>query len=87
MLGAGDNKMCPYPDHDKLIQEALAAVQEAASRLSPTDKIDLVPAESASRVDLQALEQKFQQLNEHCRKTIAEIRASLDRPPNKNRPG
>lgn len=71
--------MCPYPYHDKLIQEALAALQEAACRLSPTDKNDLVRAESASHVDLQALEQKFQQLNEHCRKTIAEI--------HKNRPG
>jgi hypothetical protein len=70
--------MCPPPDRDKLLQDALAAVQAAASRLSPKDKFD--GTESAMRAGkLRVQQQRFQLLNEHCDKAVAEIRASLDR--------
>jgi hypothetical protein len=72
--------MCPSPDHDKLIQDALAAVQEAASRFSPKDRFDLDQAEPAARIgNLRLMQQRFQQLNELCDKAVAEIRASLER--------
>jgi hypothetical protein len=81
--------MCPSSDHEKSIRDALATVQTATSRPSPKkkfdnkfdDKLELDRAKSAARVDkLRAQQRRFQQLNEHCDKAVAEIRASLERP-------
>jgi hypothetical protein len=70
--------MCPSPDHDKSIQDALAAVQAAASRFSLKNKFEMNRAESATRVgNLRGQQQRFQQLNKYCNRAIAEISASL----------
>lgn len=69
--------MFPSSEHDKLIQNAPAAVQEAASRFSQKDKVGLDQSEPAACIgNLQMLQQ---QLNELCDKAVAEIRASLER--------
>lgn len=72
--------MCPSSFHEKSTQDALATVQTAASGLSPKNKFDRDGAKSAARlVKLRAQQQRFQELNEHCDKAVAEIRASLER--------
>jgi hypothetical protein len=72
--------MCPSPEHDKLIQDALLAMQEAASRLSQKVEFDLGRPEPAAPIgSSRSLQQSLQQLNEFCDKAVAEIRASLDR--------
>jgi hypothetical protein len=77
--------MCPSSNDERLIREALATVQKATSRPSPKDKFDnkfdVDRAKPATRADkLQAQQRRFQELNEHCDKAVAEIRASLERP-------
>jgi len=67
-------------DHDRSLQAALAAVVAAASCFSLADKFDADQSESATRVgSFLAQHRRFEQLNEHCDKTVAEIRASLGR--------
>ena len=68
-------------DRSKSILAALAAVEAAASRPSPADRFNIDregPAKRAGK--LNALRQRFQKLNEYCDETVAEIRASLERP-------
>jgi hypothetical protein len=70
--------------HDISMQAALAAlagVEATASRPSPADRFNIDregPAKRAGK--LRALQQRFQKLNEYCEETVAEIRASLERP-------
>jgi hypothetical protein len=68
-------------DRSRSILAALAAVEAAASRPSPADRFNIDregPAKRAGK--LNALRQRFQKLNEYCDETVAEIRASLERP-------
>jgi hypothetical protein len=68
-------------DRSRSILAALAAVEAAASRPSPADRFNIDregPAKRAGK--LNALRQRFQKLNEYCDVTVAEIRASLERP-------
>jgi hypothetical protein len=67
-------------DHDRSLQAALSAVVAAASCLSLADKFEADQPESARRVGSFLTQQRrFQQLNEYCDQTVAEIRASLER--------
>jgi hypothetical protein len=68
-------------DRSRSILAALAAVEAAASRPSPADRFNIDregPAKRAGK--LNALRQRFQKLNEYCDETVADIRASLERP-------
>jgi hypothetical protein len=68
--------------HDTPMQAALALVEAAASRPSPSDKFNIDREGPAKRaVKLRELEQRFQKLNEYCDEAAAEIRASLERSP------
>lgn len=72
--------MCPSSDHEKSIQDLLATVQATTSRPSPKNRFDQDREKPTTRVDkLCAQQQKFRELNEHCDKAVAEIRASLER--------
>ena len=52
------------------------------ARPSPADRFNIDREGPAKRAwKLQALEQRFQKLNEYCDETVAEIRASLERTP------
>lgn len=56
--------------------------QVAVTRPSPADRFNIDregPAKRAGK--LKALQQQFDKLNEYCDETVAELRASLDRPP------
>jgi hypothetical protein len=54
------------------------------SRPSPADRFNIDREGPAKRAwKLQALEQRFQKLNEYCDETVAEIRASLERTPSR----
>lgn len=67
---------------DTSLQAALAALEAVASRPSPADRFNIDRDGPAKRaVKLQALQQRFQKLNEYCDEAAAEIRASLERPP------
>ena len=71
-------------DRENSTRGILATAKAATSRPSPKqkfdNKFDSDRAKSAARVDkLQAQQRRFQQLNEHCDKAVAEIRASLER--------
>lgn len=67
---------------DISLQAALAALEAVASRPSPADRFNIDRDGPAKRaVKLQALQQRFQKLNEYCDEAAAEIRASLERPP------
>lgn len=67
---------------DTSLQAALAALEVVASRPSPADRFNIDRDGPAKRaVKLQALQQRFQKLNEYCDEAAAEIRASLERPP------
>jgi hypothetical protein len=67
---------------DISLQAALAALEAMASRPSPADRFNIDRDGPAKRaVKLQALQQRFQKLNEYCDEAAAEIRASLERPP------
>ena len=69
--------MYPSFEHDKLIRDALAAVQEVASHFSQKENFDLDQSGPASRIgNLRALQQ---QLNDLCDQAVAEISASLER--------
>ena len=66
--------------HDKSMRPALAA--KNASRPSPADRFNIDregPAKRAGK--LRELQQQFQKLNQYCDETVAELRASLDRAP------
>ena len=68
--------------HDTSLLAALALMEAAASRPSPADGFNIDREGPAKRAKtLRALQQRFQKLNEYCDETVAEIRASLDRPP------
>jgi hypothetical protein len=65
--------------HDESMR-AVPATAETASRPSPADRFNVDregPARRAGK--LQALQQRFQKLNEYCDEAVAEIRASLER--------
>jgi len=67
--------------HDTSIQAALALMEALASRPSPADRFNIDREGPAKRArTLKALEQRFQKLNEYCDETVAELRASLERP-------
>jgi hypothetical protein len=67
---------------DTSLQAALAALEAVASRPPPADRFNIDRDGPAKRaVKLQALQQRFQKLNEYCDEAAAEIRASLERPP------
>lgn len=72
--------MCPSPDGDDSVHAALAAVEAVISRFLEANKSDPDdPADSSVRVGyFPALQQRSQQLNEHCEEAIDEIRGSLD---------
>jgi hypothetical protein len=61
--------------------ESMRATPSAAeARPSPADRFNIDregPARRAGK--LQALQQRFQKLNEYCDEAVAEIRASLER--------
>jgi len=68
-------------DRSRSILAALAAIETAVSRPSPADRFNIDregPAKRAGK--LKALQQRFQKLNEYCDETVAELRASLERP-------
>jgi hypothetical protein len=68
--------------HDTSLQAALALLEAAASRPSPADRFNIDREGPAKRaVNLRALQQRFQKLNEYCDEAAAEIRASLERVP------
>jgi hypothetical protein len=65
-------------DRDERLQGALAAVDDALFRGSPKDKFDVDRTDHETRAsELKALNQRFQQLDEHYSRAVAEIRASL----------
>jgi hypothetical protein len=74
-------------DRDKRLQGALNAVDDAAFGgspgvsslgVSPKDKYNVDRADGEIRaIDLKALNQRFQQLDEYNSRTVAEIKASL----------
>ena len=67
---------------DTSMLAALALVEAAASRPSPANRFNIDREGPAKRArKLRALQQRFQKLNEYCDETVAEIRASLERPP------
>ena len=75
-------RMRSSSDRDKRLQGALGAVDDAAfgvsSRVSPKDKFDVDRADGEIRaIDLKALNQRFQQLDEYYSRAVAEIKASL----------
>lgn len=68
--------------HDTSMQAALALVEAAVSRPSPANRFNIDrdgPAKRAAK--FRALQQRFQKLNEYCDEAAAEIRASLERTP------
>jgi hypothetical protein len=76
--------MCPPSDHEKSIRVLSTTVQIATSTPRPSpkntfdNKFDL--EKSAIRVGkLREQQQKIHELNQHCDKAVAEIRASLER--------
>ena len=75
-------RMRSSSDRDKRLKGALDAVDGAAFGVSPgaspKDKFDVDPAEGKIRaIDLKALNQRFQQLDEYYSRAVAEIKASL----------
>jgi hypothetical protein len=72
-------------NQDRLIVDALAAVQAAAARVFPKNEFDLARGEFATRVaEFRAQQQKLQQFDEYCNESVAMIRASLERARNKS---
>ena len=63
-------------DREKRLKGALAAVDDALFRTSPKEKFDRDAADPDS-IDLKALNQRFQQLDEYYSRAVAEIKASL----------
>ena len=80
MYGVG-KRMRKSSDRDTRLQGALDAVDDAAFGVSPgaspKDKFDVDPAEGIRAIDLKALNQRFQQLDEYYSRAVAEIKASL----------
>src|SRR5205085_526069 len=75
-------RMRSSSDRDKRLKGALDAVDDAAFGVSPgaspKDKFDVDSAEGKIRaIDLKALNQRFQQLDEYYSRAVAEIKASL----------
>ena len=67
--------------YDTSLLAALALMEAAASHPSPADRYNIDREGPAKRArTLRALEQRLQKLNEYCDETVAEIRASLERP-------
>lgn len=67
---------------DTSLQAALEALEAVASRPSPADRFNIDRDGPAKRaMKLEALQRRFQKLNEYCDEAAAEIRASLERPP------
>jgi hypothetical protein len=65
-------------DRDKRLQGALDAVDEALFRISPKDKFDVDHADlHAHAVELAALNQRIQELDEYYRRAVAELKDSL----------
>lgn len=65
---------------DTSLLAALALMEAAASRPSPSDRFNIDRDGPAKRArTLRALEQRFRKLNEYCDETVAELRASLER--------
>ena len=65
-------------DRDERLQDALTAIDEALFSASPKDKFDVDRADGEIRaIDLKALNQRFQQLDEYYSRAVAEIKASL----------
>jgi hypothetical protein len=78
--------MCPSSDHEKSIRDPLATVQTATLTSFPSpkskfdNKFDPDREKSAMRIGkLREQQQKIHELNQHCDKAVAEIRASLER--------
>jgi hypothetical protein len=71
-------------DRDKRLQGALAAVDDALFRTSPKQKFDLDRTDPGHgdreprAIDLNAMNQRFQQLDEYYSRAVAELKASLD---------
>ena len=81
MYGVG-KRMRKSSDRDTRLQGALDAVDDAAFGVSPgaspKDKFDVDRADGKIRaIELKALNQRFQQLDEHYSRAVAEIKASL----------
>ena len=75
-------RMHSSSDRDKRLRGALDAVDDAAFGISPgaspKDKFDVNSAEGQIRaIDLKALNQRFEQLDEYYSRAVAEIKASL----------
>ena len=75
-------RMRSSSDRDKRLRGALDAVDDAAFGISPgaspKDKFDVDSAEGQIRaIDLKALNQRFEQLDEYYSRAVAEIKASL----------
>jgi hypothetical protein len=67
--------------HDTSMWTAPTASDLSASRPSPADRFNIDREGPAKRaVQLWALQQRFQRLNDYYDKAAAEIRASLKRP-------
>lgn len=67
-------------DGNERLQVALAAIDDALFRASPSpkDKFDVDRARSEPRViDLEVLNKRFRQLDEYYSRAVAEIKASL----------
>jgi len=69
-------------DRDKRLKGALDAVDDAAfgvsPGVSPKDRFDVDRADGEIRaIDLKALNQRFQQLDEYYSRAVAQIKASL----------
>jgi hypothetical protein len=67
-------------DGNERLRDALAAIDGALFRASPSpkDKFDVDRGSGEPRViDLEALNQRFRQLDEYYSRAVAEIKASL----------
>jgi hypothetical protein len=68
-------------DREKRLQGALAAVDDALFRSSPQEKFDRdhpdLGGREARAIDLKAMNQRFQQLDEYYDRALAELKASL----------
>jgi hypothetical protein len=81
-IGSPKSNLVPLSrDQDRPIEDALAAVQEAAGRVFSKDEFDLAREEIATRMgEFRAQQQRFQRLNEYCKESVATISASLGSP-------